>query len=395
MSGGATPGPAPPLAAEELPLFELFQDLREAGLSLGTRDYLELLRALRMGEGLDDTRALLRLCQLLWTGTREESRLLERLFDRTVEAAARRMRPAPEPAAVAPEPAPPPPASAAGSPAAPPPAAAPAVGAAPAAPAATEARPPPRGRALELALAMLRGAPGEVEPTALRRALPDEYLPVSPRQMRQAWRRLRRMERRGPRTEPDVDATLAQIARDGVFLGPALVARRTNVERLLLLVDRHGSMTPFQVLTRRLVETARRGGRLAHVGVWYFDNTPLELDAGLAVHREGAGGELVLLRDVLSAGPRAVTGALVVSDAGAARRAYSTERIEATGRFLGELRAQLRRVAWINPVPRHRWPGTSAQAVRAVIPMFEADRAGLDAALRVLRGRRPHPHGGP
>jgi hypothetical protein len=27
--------------------------------------------------------------------------------------------------------------------------------------------------------------------------------------------------------------------------------------------------------------------------------------------------------------------------------------------------------------------------------MFEADRAGLDAALRVLRGRRPHPHGGP
>ncbi|WP_437537296.1 VWA domain-containing protein [Sorangium sp. So ce726] len=393
MSGGATPSSAPPLAVDDLPLVELFEDLREAGLPLGTRDYLELLRALRMGEGLDDTRALLRLCQLLWTGTREEARLLERLFERAVDAAARRVRPAPELSATEsqsqPTPPAPEPAQHAG---APPPAAAPAPATAPEAP---EVRPPPaRGRALELAMAMLRGAPGEVEPTALRRALPDEYLPVSPRQMRQAWRRLRRMERRGPRTEPDLDATLAQIARDGVFLGPALVARRTNVERLLLLVDRHGSMTPFQVVTRRLAETARRGGRLAHVGVWYFNNTPFELDAGLAVHAEGPGSELVLLRNVLSAGTRAVTGALIVSDAGAARRNYATERIEATRRFLGELRGQLRRVAWINPVPRDRWPGTSAQAIRALVPMFEADRAGLDAALRVLRGRRPHPHGG-
>ncbi|WP_437909565.1 VWA domain-containing protein [Sorangium sp. So ce327] len=393
MSGGATPSSAPPLAVDELPLVELFQDLREAGLPLGTRDYLELLRALRMGEGLDDNRALLRLCQLLWTGTREEARLLERLFERAVDAAARRSRPALELSTAAPGPAPEPPAPV-NIPAVPPPAAAAAPGVA-AANEAPEVRPPPaRGRALELAMAMLRGAPGEVEPTALRRALPDEYLPVSPRQMRQAWRRLRRMERRGPRTEPDLDATLAQIARDGVFLGPALVARRTNVERLLLLVDRHGSMTPFQVVTRRLAETARRGGRLAHVGVWYFNNTPFELEAGLAVHPEGPGSELVLLRDVLSAGARAVTGALIVSDAGAARRNYATERIEATRRFLGELRAQLRRVAWINPVPRDRWPGTSAQAIRALVPMFEADRAGLDAALRVLRGRRPQPHGG-
>ncbi|XXY47157.1 VWA domain-containing protein [Sorangium sp. So ce269] len=392
MSREETPSSTPSLAVEDLPLFELFQDLREAGLPLGTRDYLELLRALRMGEGLDDTRALLRLCQLLWTGTREEARLLERLFERTVEAAVRRIRPPAASSPAAPGPAPPSPEPAV-SPAAPPPAAAPPPGAAAAAPQTRP--PPPRGRALELALAMLRGTPGEVEPPALRRALPDEYLPVSPRQMRQAWRRLRRMERRGPRTEPDLDATLAQIARDGVFLGPALVARRTNVERLLLLVDRHGSMTPFQVVTRRLAETARRGGRLAYVGVWFFNNTPFELDAGLAVHPEGPGSELVLLRDVLSAGPRAITGVLIVSDAGAARRSYSTERIEATRRFLGELRAQLRRVAWVNPVPRDRWPGTSAQAIRALVPMFEAHRAGLDAALRVLRGRRPHPHGGP
>jgi uncharacterized protein len=386
------PSSTPPLAVEDLPLFELFQDLREAGLPLGTRDYLELLRALRMGEGFDDTRALLRLCQLLWTGTREEARLVERLFDRAVGTAARRIRQSPELSTAAPGPAPPPP-DPASSPAAPPPAAAPASGSAATPPEAH--RQPPRGRALELALAMLRGAPGEVEPTALRRALPGEYLPVSPRQMRQAWRRLRRMECRGPRTEPDLDATLAQIARDGVFLGPALVAHRTNVERLLLLVDRRGSMTPFQVVTRRLAETARRGGRLAHVGVWYFYNTPFELDAGLAVHSEGPGSDLVSLRDVLAAGPRAVTGALIVSDAGAARRTYSTERIEATRRFLGEVRAQLRRVAWVNPIPRDRWPGTSAQAIRALVPMFEADRAGLDAALRVLRGRRPHPHGGP
>jgi len=43
----------------------------------------------------------------------------------------------------------------------------------------------------------------------------------------------------------------------------------------------------------------------------------------------------------------------------------------------------------VNPTPASRWPNTSAAAIRreCAVPMFTLDRAGLDAAVDVMRGR--------
>lgn len=364
------------MSAGRLPLHELFEALREAGLPLGVSDYLAALSALRMGEG-GDRESLLRLCRMLWTSSVDEGLLLERLFHdllppplRDTEVPAE-LRP-PEPPAGAPgaaaERASPEPAAAALEPRAP-----------------DEERAPPSRRAVEIASAAVQGSTARLDlAMAPQRLAVGEYLPVTARQLGQSWRRLRRMEARGPATELDVPGTIADIARKGTWTGPVLAARKLNVAGLLLLVDRDGSMTPFHPLTRRIVASALHGSNLPSVVVAHFHNYAAEL-----VELESGP---VPLSEVLGRLPP-WAGALFVGDAGAARRTCSTETVEGVRRMIARVGARLDRVAWINPVPRRRWPGTSAQDVELMVPMFEATRAGFDAALRVLRGRRPFAHG--
>src|SRR2546421_13070007 len=100
----------------------------------------------------------------------------------------------------------------------------------------------------------------------------DEYFPTTRRQMKQSWRSLRRPMRAGPPIELDVDATINEIGRTGYLLKPVLVPYRKNRAELLLLLDQGGSMVPFHMLSRRLTETALRGGRLGKANIYYFHN---------------------------------------------------------------------------------------------------------------------------
>lgn len=101
-----------------------------------------------------------------------------------------------------------------------------------------------------------------------------EYFPVTRRQMKQNWRYLRRPVREGIPTELDIEATVNQIGQQGVLLEPVLLPPRINQSELLLLIDQDGSMVPFHSLSRRLAETAVRGGRLGKAGIYYFHNCP-------------------------------------------------------------------------------------------------------------------------
>ncbi|MBR8840084.1 MAG: hypothetical protein DSM106950_40350, partial [Stigonema ocellatum SAG 48.90 = DSM 106950] len=106
--------------------------------------------------------------------------------------------------------------------------------------------------------------------------LSTDYFPVTVRQMKQIWRYLRRPVREGQPTVLDLEATVNQIGRQGILLQPVLVPRRVNKAELLLLIDQDGSMVPFSLLSRRLAETALRGGRLSKPRIYYFHNSPME-----------------------------------------------------------------------------------------------------------------------
>jgi uncharacterized protein len=209
-----------------------------------------------------------------------------------------------------------------------------------------------------------------------------DYLPVTQRQMKQSWRYLRRFVREGVPTELDVAATVRHIAQNGMLLNPVLVPPRRNQTELLLLIDQDGSMVAFHSLSVRLMETASRGGRLGDAGIYYFHNCPIDY-----LYHDPKHQEAEPLGDWFGQVSRSRSVVLIFSDAGAARGGVNPERIVGTKKFLAELRPQVRYVAWLNPLPKSRWEGTSAGVIAQLTPMFEISRQGMDGAISALRGR--------
>lgn len=80
---------------------------------------------------------------------------------------------------------------------------------------------------------------------------------------------------------------------------------------------------------------------------------------------------------------------LVVSDAGAARGGRDQARFRATARFLVRIKQRTTLVVWLNPVPRERWPGTTAQLIGAVVRIYPMDEDGFSNAVDILRGQAP------
>lgn len=212
-----------------------------------------------------------------------------------------------------------------------------------------------------------------------------DYLPVTQRQMKQLWRHLRRMIREGVSTELDVEATIKQIGYQGTFLEPIIVPRRVNRTELLLLIDQDGSMVPFHSLSQRLIETALRGGRLGKSNIYYFHNCPVEY-----LYQDPNHQQAELIENVLAQLRQERTVVIIFSDAGAARGGFNPERIDLTGEFVKQLKQYVRYIAWLNPMPRSRWLGTTAGEIAHLIPMYEVNRRGMQDAIDVLRGRSPN-----
>jgi uncharacterized protein len=369
--------------SERAPLLALFELLRLRIPRLGVAEYLLALRALEAGFGVGSRTELRFLCQTLWAKSPEEQRLVADALEAVLpeplteadlralllEAGDAAARPEADRAAPPISGTPPPPASGPRpEPRLRPPG---------------EASPPPAVATATLDAGSLPVGPG------LRRwsmrLRPDfdlaGSLPVTHRQMSRAWRFYRRMGRQGAATEFDVDATVQRIYREGVLVEPVLVPPRTNQARALILEDVGGSMVPFGYVTRALMDTARHAG-LARVDIGYFHDVPVGV-----VFADPARLAPVTLEEMTA--PFVDAGVLIYSDAGAARGALDRVRVEHTRRLLDLLRRYTPAIAWLNPVPRERWAGTTAEAIRERCdsPMFPFDRLGLLAAVDVMRGR--------
>ncbi|MEO1622247.1 MAG: hypothetical protein AAFU53_14605 [Cyanobacteria bacterium J06632_3] len=210
---------------------------------------------------------------------------------------------------------------------------------------------------------------------------PTDYLPITGRQMKQGWRYLRRSVREGAPTEFDVEATVKQIGQHGLLLAPVLIPPRVNKTELILFIDQQGSMVPFRSLSERLTQTALRAGRLGDAGIYYFHNCPYQY-----VFRDQYAQDAVSVTDALSRIGSTQASVLIFSDAGAARGGFNTRRIELTLAFLAQLRRRVKYVGWLNPLPPHRWQGTTAAEIARVVPMFAFSRQGFQNAVSTLKG---------
>jgi uncharacterized protein len=365
---------------QDLPLLELFTRLRKADVPLGIDEYQLLLRALQGGFGVADRAALKRLCQTLWVKSADDHRLFDYHFEQVIPRSAgnrtptRPLEPLPEQQEISP-----------GTPVSLPMSETDESISSP----ISDLEPIPMSQMtvktddeIRVAQAVLQTAgPGDGLTAGRYLFSSDEYFPVTRRQMKQSWRYLRRMAREGPPVELDVEITIDEFARKGMLLEPRLVPLRINCAELLLLIDHGGSMVPFHVLSHRLVETALRGGRLGRVDIYYFHNCPVEY-----LYCDPDQQEYERIDDILKRLSER-TGILILSDAGAARGGLSQERVDVTEHLLQQFEQRLRYIAWLNPMPRSRWPGTSAGKIMRSIPMFDLSRRGFDDAISVLRGR--------
>jgi uncharacterized protein with von Willebrand factor type A (vWA) domain len=239
--------------------------------------------------------------------------------------------------------------------------------------------------------------------------------PLTFREVAQAWRCLRRPVRVGPPTELDVEGTINRRCQLGVAAPVVLMPRRRNVARLLLLVDRQGSMAPFHGFCKEVLTAIQQAGRLEETAIYYFHNVPAEgaeeqvldslsdqlfpvLDSILPQIIPLRSGYLYQDDDMFS--PVALEKVLqkyatdafvvVISDAGAGRNHYNVLRLLDTISFFKALRAYTLRYVWLNPLPKSYWKdknNTAAQIARHV-PMFPLDREGIHQAVNVLRGHQ-------
>jgi uncharacterized protein with von Willebrand factor type A (vWA) domain len=388
--------------APEFFVWTLFQQLRRRGFALGPDEYAVFCRALRAGFGWSSRDELREVCAALWAKSPEERAVVAALFDHHV----------PEdwtldssPGISQPE--------------------TPGGAAAPAADKSGDTTQfeaisiPPASEADTTAVAPETAAMGRLPPLTASEmpALPYEHVflpqyPVNFRTAAQAWRRLRWPVREGPATELDVDATIARRSRVGTVSPAVLRPRRRNRARLLLLVDRHGSMTPFHGYVDEVCQAISQAGRLRRVATFYFHNVPLE-GADAAILEGLTGGAFSSLDSILTEIPPLTAGKLyadkdllepirahdvlrehaegaavvIISDAGAARQKYELLRLLDTAAFLIGLKGFTNRIVWLNPLPATAWARSSAAQIARHVPMFAMDQDGMHRAVNVLRGQ--------
>lgn len=241
----------------------------------------------------------------------------------------------------------------------------------------------------------------------------EPQFPLSYREVAQAWRRLRRPVRTGPPIELDIEGTIEQHCRMGVASSVVLRPRRRNVARLLLLVDRQGSMAPFHRFCDEVCAAIQQAGRFEETALYYFHNVPAEgaddevleqledelfplLDPILPQINSLAEGDLYTDSDLFDLKPLAevleqqAKGASVVilSDAGAGRGQYRVSRLLDTLAFLKALKQYTSHFVWINPLAKRYWPNSTAGYLARHVPMFSLDRDGMYQAVNVLRGQQ-------
>jgi hypothetical protein len=225
------------------------------------------------------------------------------------------------------------------------------------------------------------------------------------------------------RLQGDSLAQRAFVWQTSFPLAPSRVAALWGTwapERLLVLIDRQGSMAPFhgwcEEIRAAVSQLGSNGGAVCHS--YYFHNelgdglvdegvlAPLaqelfpRMDAILDripplcegyLYADGELNDPVLLADILERYARGAS-VLILSDAGAGRGFYNTLRLVGTLSFVKGLAQRARACVWLNPLPPDRWKHNTAGELARHLPMFPLDEGGLRQALRLLR--QGHQEGG-
>jgi uncharacterized protein len=371
-----------------LPLYTFFESLRKHHFELGIDDYTLLLNAIQGGFGLESKESLLRICKTLWLKSREHEELFEILFENGFHTEKQRLAHQVQrndnkesPATKIEE----------------------SVLQNPKENETTTKKKKPSNEGatnrpqksesiniheeyLTLSIQEVRSEAEtfqsqHINPFQHKFQLQGEYCPLPENELKQNWRFLRRTEQ-GQLTETlDIPATIRKITQKGVLVEPVFLPFHKNVFELIILIDHKGSMVAFHQLSERLAKTSSKDEHIKTT-VYYFFNIP-----GEYVYKNSAHTQSDPFNKILQKLIERDSALLIISDGGAARGTYNPERVELTKTYISRILPITHRIAWINPMPQHRWENTSASYISDFVPMFETTTTGLRQAINVLRGK--------
>lgn len=205
----------------------------------------------------------------------------------------------------------------------------------------------------------------------------DDYL-LPKRVLKQAWRSMRHLQEVGPKTILDVDQTVQTVAQKGFLDQPIFKAAYQNTSELTLLIDASSSMVAFSDLGQKIIQTAQQDRHFQGLRVFYFNNLPEDY-----LFYDERMTDPIEIADFFNLSK---TPVLIFSDAGAARGLLNWDRVSETIAFLALLAAP--KWTWINPMPRARWPDTSAELIAEQTQhMFECNSLEFRNAIKMLRGK--------
>ena len=192
------------------------------------------------------------------------------------------------------------------------------------------------------------------------------------------WRLLKQPVQVAWDYELDIEATIEQIERDGIFTDVVMRPVITQRTELLLLIDDNSGMLPFFPILQPFIQAIAEA-RITPAQIYRFTSYPDEY-----LYNWYRPNLAQPLNDLLPKLHLHSTFVLIISDVGAATSTYSQERIEGISKFLTALSPCVRQLIWLNPLPPQRWKQTSAMTIDAVLngKMLTYTPASLQTATR-------------
>jgi uncharacterized protein len=177
-------------------------------------------------------------------------------------------------------------------------------------------------------------------------------------------------------------------SEDQYLLTPSLPISLTEINeawkklrqksRLLILVDRQGSMTPFSLLIKAIINSLSQEKLSDRTCFYYFHDCPEDF-----FYRDSHLFDAVPTAFVLDKQAKE-SSVLIISDAGSARGFYDQERVANTKLFIEIISRYTSRYVWLNPMPKNRWQRTTAEDIANMISMFPLNCEGLNYAVNIL-----------
>ena len=216
----------------------------------------------------------------------------------------------------------------------------------------------------------------------------DDSVELGTRNIKVALRRLRKFARTGSADELDLDDTIHSTARNAGLLDIKMVPERHNAVKVLLFFDVGGSMDPHIRVCEELFSAART--EFKHMEYFYFHNFLYESVWRNNVRRHN---ERTPVMDILHkyghdykvviVGDAAMSPYEIVQPGGSVEH-WNDEPGEV---WLRRLRRTYEKAVWINPLPKEEWEFTQSISMTNQLMeghMYPLTLKGLEDAMGYL-----------